>query len=162
MGCCCSVNKELLNSTYQNTPTFLLPKKKMKAKVLKVYDGDTIWVSLILYKKLFKFNCRMIGYDSPEMKPLLSNPNRNQEIIAAKSAKDYLANLILNKIVDIQFGDFDKYGRALCSIYIPDPDSKKIICRNNICVNTLMIRKGHGYPYLGGRKKSFVKNSPKR
>ena len=38
----------------------------------------------------------MIGYDSPEMKPLLSNPNRNQEIIAAKSAKDYLANLILN------------------------------------------------------------------
>jgi len=161
MGCIHSTNRKLEHSTLQNTPTFILPTAKMKCKVLKVYDGDTIWVSIILHNNIVKFNCRMIGYDSPEMKPPLSNKNRHLEKNAAIAARDYLSNLILHKIVDIQFGNFDKYGRALCSIYINDPDSYRIVCKNKVCVNTIMIREGHGYPYLGGHKKSFKKSFKK-
>lgn len=155
MGCVNSVNRALTNSTMLNTPTFILPKKKMKCKVLKVYDGDTIWVSILLYNSLTKFSCRMVGYDSPEMKPPLAQANRDSEKAAAVCARDFLSGLILNKIVEIQFGEFDKYGRPLCSIYIPDPDSTRIICKNKLCVNTLMVRNGHGYEYLGGSKKKF-------
>ena len=140
-------------TSMENTPTFDLPRKSMKCKVIKVYDGDTIWVSIILHGKTVKFNCRMLGYDSPEMKPLLKIENREAIITKAKQAKDFLSNLILNKIVDVKFSGFDKYGRALSTIYIKDPDSTRILCANKMDVNTLMIRKGHGYSYMGGKKR---------
>ena len=124
-----------------------------EGKVIKVYDGDTIWVSIILHGKPVKFNCRMLGYDSPEIKPSLKLKNRDNIIIKAKSARDYLSDLILNKIVDIKFSGFDKYGRALTTIFIDDPDSSRILCANKMEINTLMIRKGHGYSYMGGKKR---------
>ena len=59
MGCgfskCSCEEKKLRNSTMDNTPTFNLPTKIMKCKVLKVYDGDTIWVSIFLNKQLVFF-----------------------------------------------------------------------------------------------------------
>lgn len=159
MGCgyskCSCEEKKLRMTTMDNTPTFELPRKTMKCKVIKVYDGDTIWVSIILHGRVFKFNCRMLGYDSPEMKPSLKLKNRENIIIKAKAAKDYLSSLILNNIVDVKFSGFDKYGRALTTIFITDPDSRHIICANKMEVNTAMIRKGHGYSYMGGKKKEF-------
>lgn len=157
MGCGCSKcsceEKKLRMTSMDNTPTFDLPRKTMRCKVIKVYDGDTIWISIILHGKPVKFNCRMLGYDSPEMKPLLKLKNRDAIIVKAKLAKDYLSNLILNKIVDVKFSGFDKYGRALTTIFIDDPDSSRIFCANKMEVNTLMIRKGHGYSYMGGKKR---------
>ena len=158
MGCgfskCSCEEKKLRNSTMDNTPTFNLPTKIMKCKVVKVYDGDTIWVSFFLNKQLIKFKCRMLGYDSPELKPLLKIKNRNDIIAKANAAKNYLESLVYNKIVDIKFSGFDKYGRALSTLYIKDPDSNKIICPNKLEVNTLMVRKGHGYSYMGGAKRN--------
>ena len=151
--CSCEENK-LRNSTMENTPTFNLPTKKIKCKVIKVYDGDTIWVSILLNSKLVKFKCRMLGYDSPELKPLLKIKYRDSIIQKAQAAKNYLENLVLHKIVDIKFSGFDKYGRALSTLYIKDPDSHKIHCPNKIEVNTLMVRRGHGYSYMGGTKRS--------
>ena len=157
MGCGCSKcsceEKKLRMTSMDNTPTFDLPRKTMRCKVIKVYDGDTIWISIILHGKPVKFNCRMLGYDSPEMKPPLKLKNRDAIIAKAKLAKDYLSNLILNKILDVKFSGFDKYGRALTTIFIDDPDSSHIFCANKMEVNTLMIRKGHGYSYMGGKKR---------
>ena len=157
MGCgyskCSCEETKLRMTSMENTPTFDLPRKSMKCKVIKVYDGDTIWVSIILHGKTVKFNCRMLGYDSPEMKPLLKIENREDVITKAKQAKQFLSDLILNKIVDVKFSGFDKYGRALTTIYITDPDSTHIFCANKMDVNTLMIRKGHGYSYMGGKKR---------
>lgn len=162
MGCSfskcdnCSLKEHNLRaSNFDSTPTFTLPRKKQKCKVLKIYDGDTIWVAIYLNGSIVKFNCRMLGYDSPEMKPLKSNKERNQIIEAAKKAKIYLESLIKDSIVDISFSGFDKYGRALASVYIPDPDGTKIFCPNKVCVNDLMIRMGHGYNYMGGKKQAF-------
>lgn len=157
MGCgyskCSCEETKLRMTSMENTPTFDLPRKSMKCKVIKVYDGDTIWVAVILHGKTIKFNCRMLGYDSPEMKPLLKVENREAIITKAKQAKEFLSDLILNKIVDVKFSGFDKYGRALTNIYINDPDSTRIFCANKMDVNTLMIRKGHGYSYMGGKKR---------
>ena len=98
----------------------------------------------------------MFGYDSPELHPLKSTPNREKEVAAAVRAKEFLESLILNKIVTAEFYKYDKYGRPLCNIFIPDPDSSKIVCKNLLCVNTLMIRKGYGQEYMGGKKKGFT------
>jgi endonuclease YncB( thermonuclease family) len=162
MGCkfskcdnCSFTERQLRASNYQNTPTFQLSRKRQKCKVLKIYDGDTIWVGIYLNGSVVKFNCRMLGYDSPEMRPLKTIENRDSIIIAAKEAKTYLESLINDSIVDISFSGFDKYGRALSSVYIPDPDSNTILCPNKICVNDLMVRKGYGYNYMGGTKQVF-------
>ena len=152
MGSCFSKKKLLEQTEFNTTPAFTLDNIKTNIKVLKVYDGDTIWISIHLYGRFLKFKVRMLGYDSPELHPKLNLPNRNEHMKRAIDAKQYLESLILNKIVTGEFYKFDKYGRALCNIYIPDPSSKTIICKNPVCVNTLMIRNGHGVPYMGGSK----------
>tara|TARA_B100000925_G_scaffold284021_1_gene258517 strand:+ start:2415 stop:2903 length:489 start_codon:yes stop_codon:yes gene_type:complete len=159
MGNITSLNNYRLNSAeFSELPKFSLKGMRKNCKVLKIYDGDTLWLASTLFNnKLYRFNIRMLGYDSPEMKPSLNKPNRESEIIAAKSAKKFLEDLILNKIVNVRFYEFDKYGRPLCEIYTYISDKKCLFStKQRVCVNDLMIEKGHGYVYNGGMKKEFT------
>ena len=149
----------LKHATFENTPTFSLNGLNKKCKILNIYDGDTLWLTVTINSKLYKLKIRMKGYDSPEMKPSLDNPDRNYEILAANGAKLYLESLILNKIVDVKFFNYDKYGRPLCEIYINKKNKCFIPCTTKkLCVNQLMIDSGHGYIYNGGKKKKFNKS----
>lgn len=116
-----------------------------RCKVVDVYDGDT--VTIVLYNKFSyeKHKLRMYGYDSPEMKPRLDKENRDDEIRKAKLAKEFLTDLLLNKIVEFESMGYDKYGRLLGKLYIINYCDKQE-------VNMLMIDKGHGYAYFGGTK----------
>ena len=116
-----------------------------RCKVVDVYDGDT--VTIVLYNKFSyeKHKLRMYGYDSPEMKPRLDKENRDDEIRKAKLAKEFLKDLLLNKIVEFESMGYDKYGRLLGKLYIINYCDKQE-------VNMLMIDKGHGYAYFGGTK----------
>ena len=145
----------LKHSTYENTEEFTLNGLTKKCKILKVYDGDTLWLSTKLFDKLYKFKIRMMGYDSPEMKPRLNNPNRELEIEAAIRAKNRLEELILNKIVNVKFHKDDKYGRPLCTIYTYKTNG--YICKSKtiININSIMIEEGFGYSYDGGKKTHF-------
>ena len=86
-------NNKLKNSTYENTDTFTFDGSTKKCKILKVYDGDTLWLSTVLFNKIYKMRIRMDGYDSPEMKPSLKNKNRDEEKKAAKEAKEYFRKI---------------------------------------------------------------------
>ena len=132
----------LKHSTNENTEFFSFNNTKKIGKVVSVYDGDTCRIVLYLESKIVKFHCRMNGYDSPEMKPRLNVENRDEIIIKAKEARDYLKSLVNDKIVEIQCGDFDKYGRLLVDIYIEGKN-----------VNNDMISNGYGYVYNGGTKR---------
>lgn len=125
----------------QNVSFFSLKGMKMKGRVCHIYDGDTIHVIVVLNGKPVKFRVRMQGYDSPEMKPPLNQENRELEKEAALRAKKALSDFIFDQIVDIEFGEFDKYGRPLA-----------IIFHQNQNVNQYMIQKGYGYEYNGGTK----------
>ena len=127
---------------------FSLKGNVFTAKVCNVYDGDTCTVIFEYRNEFIKYKCRMMGYDCPEMKPLLSNPNRVNEISLAKEAKHRLIELI-NKspsgLVKMECFEFDKYGRLLANIY------------NNVdveSVNSIMILEGHGRSYMGKHKGS--------
>ena len=117
-------------------------KGNFRCKVVDVYDGDT--VTIVLYNKFGyeKHKLRMFGYDSPEMKPRLNIANRDNEIKKAKQAKQYLSNIVLNKIVIFESMGYDKYGRLLGKLFVKQDE-----------INALMVREGHGYPYYGGTKK---------
>lgn len=111
--------------------------KSVSAKVVDVYDGDTI--TIIIYDKEYKkFKFRMFGYDAPEMKPSTLLHNRDNYIKCANISKNYLTQLILNNIVTIKFNEkcTDKYGRLLGTVYY-----------KGININDKMVNDGKALPY---------------
>jgi endonuclease YncB( thermonuclease family) len=139
-------NTHLINCDTKTVPYFNFNGKKFVAKPCDIYDGDTFGVVFYYNNELIKYKCRCYGYDTPEIKPSLSNPNRDKEKELAIKAKNRFIELINkseNKLITIECLKFDKYGRILVNVY------------NNVdteSVNDIMIREGHGKSYLGGTK----------
>ena len=142
-----SLEDAIKNAT-KETQEFSLCGLTLKGKVVECYDADTCKIVIPIKDSLYKFTCRLNGIDSPEMKPLLSVANRDKEIEAAKAAKAELEKLVLNKIVVMECGKWDKYGRLLAVLHVSD--ANKIIN-----VNSHMILSGFGYRYNGGKKQQF-------
>ena len=141
--------------------------KGVKAKIVEVYDGDTCKIVIPLQNTLYKFTCRLIGIDSPEIKPRKDKANRDNEIILAKMARRELLKLIMcdnplfdnidikkedinseleknRKLVIVKCKEFDKYGRLLIEIYSidkPEQSFNSILLNKNLCVQ-----------YDGGKK----------
>ena len=106
-----------------------------------MYDGDTVKVVFPLQEKLYKWNCRIAGIDTPELR------TRNKiEKAHGYMVRDKLREKILNKLVTIKCYDFDKYGRLLISIYC---DNEKL------SVNQWLIDNDYAFKYDGGTKKDW-------
>lgn len=103
-------------------------------KVVKVYDGDTVHVVFknVLHKDapMMKYRCRMAGYDASELKT-----------DEGKKAREYFEGIVEDKILWCKFGNFDKYGRPLITLYSKKTDLQSI--------NNFIISSGHGKPYDG-------------
>ncbi len=132
------------------TPIFSLEGTKHLCKVVNVYDGDTCKVVFPFADKMCRWNVRLTGYDTPEMRPPRNQENREEEKKAAYAARDFLRSKVMNddQLVYIKCGEFDKYGRLLGTLYLRENDENSI--------NDLMIQEGHGYVYDGGTKKKFT------
>ena len=132
----------------KKTPVFTLEGQTKLCKVVDIYDGDTCRVVFNHNGCINKWNVRMNGYDSPEMRPSRSLPNREEIKKKAVESKEYLRSLVANsaeQLVYVKCGGFDKYGRLLGELYVNLEDEKS--------VNQQMIDNGHGYEYHGGTKK---------
>lgn len=115
-----------------------------------IYDGDTLSILFYHNGNPVKYRCRTLGYDSPEMKPLLSNPAREREKIMAVAAKKRFEELLKkhpDMVVKMDCSDFDKYGRLLVTLW-NGIDEKSI--------NEIMIEEGHGKKYDGGKKEPWI------
>lgn len=130
------LQKKLADCTYDNTKKFNFNGKTFEAKVVKVYDGDTITVVFMVFGEYYKYSIRMDGYDSPELKSK-DSIEKKWAIIA----RDFLSNMILNKTVILTCRSFDKYGRILGTVMLDDTN-----------INVIMIKKGYGRIYDGGHK----------
>ena len=132
---------ELENSTISNTNKFI--PDLIHAKVIKVYDGDTITVAARLLNgnnKIYKWTVRLDGIDTPEMNSKDENEKRLAQI-----AKDALQNRLLlsenNKTVQLKQIKYDKYGRILAKVYF-----------GNECINDWMLNEKYAVEYHGGTK----------
>jgi endonuclease YncB( thermonuclease family) len=114
-----------------------------KCKVVDVYDGDTCTIVFKNKGSYEKYRFRLYGIDTPEMKPLLSieEKEREREKQLANKAKKALSDLILNKIVRIEFTKEEKYGRLMGTIFL-----------GKINVNYKMIDDKFAVSYDGGKK----------
>jgi micrococcal nuclease len=138
-----TLNKEdckLLETMTTKTNKFSLNGYKTFAKCVHAYDGDTIHVVFKMphSNDCYKWVIRMMGIDTPEIK----SKNTYEKQLAVK-ARDFLRNLILDKIIIIECLDFDKYGRLLGNLFIEG---------NEKSISNMMIEKGFAKAYDGGTK----------
>lgn len=89
----------------------------------------------------YEIRIRIYGIDTPEMKPSKNLLNRDEHIKKAHQAKDYLSNMILNKIIYCEFMQNDKYGRPLAKLYYQNKN-----------ISNIMIENGFAKSYDGGTK----------
>lgn len=125
---------------------FSFSGRKTQAKIVSVYDGDTCTAVFRLLTNsknspLIQYKIRMVGVDTPELKPLLSVPNRDQIMARAKEAKKAVEDKILNKIVTLDCQGFDKYGRILATITV-----------EGLNLNEWLIAQNYAVSYDGGTK----------
>jgi micrococcal nuclease len=142
------INNNLLDSNYmsdgtdikwEDTVEFTFPIKG--GRVIKVYDADTITIaSKLPYddSPMYRLSVRLNGIDTPEMK---GKGVSDDEKEAAKLARDFVSNLVLNKFVTLQNIESEKYGRILADVYI-----------GNVHLNELLLKERYAVKYDGGTK----------
>ena len=121
--------------------------KTFVGKPCDVYDGDTLSVCWYYNGEIVKYRCRCNGYDSPEMRPSLSLPNRDEVKAKALEAKNRFKELLQqDSTITIKCDKFEKYGRTLITIFNKTNGNKSL--------NQIMIDEGYGYVYTGGTKRT--------
>ncbi len=122
--------------------------KTCYAKVVSVYDGDTCTIVMPLSDKdhtFYKFTVRLNGIDTPEKRS-----KDEMEKKASIKVKELVEKFILGKIVKIQCGEFDKYGRILGDIYVMDHFTKREFSVNQFLIDNRLCKS-----YAGGTKEAF-------
>lgn len=151
--------EKLADKNYDNLPNWTLNGRVFYSKILDVYDGDTVTISIKIDNLYFKMNCRLSGIDTPEMR----GGDENEKIAAIK-ARNHLIFLLsgkklegnlprkdirehfaeVNSILQIKCGEFDKYGRLLIEII-----------KEGYFVNNKMISDGFAGEYSGKTKSNW-------
>jgi endonuclease YncB( thermonuclease family) len=164
-----TIKDNLKNLKSDDLELFSLNNIKTFGKIVEMYDGDTCKIILNNNGILQKFNCRLLGLDTPEMKPSLSKPNRDLEILNAHKCRNRLLQLLTDcqcnidtvmkkpeclklinnnkKIINIKCHEFDKYGRLLVELYGDDSEKS---------ANQILVDEGYAKSYDGGTKDVFT------
>lgn len=137
-----------------STPMFSLNGYKTLARVVDVYDGDTLKIVFKFKDTFYKFDARLINIDACEIR------NTNTELKnKAIEARDFVVSLLLKQkhdtysnisqlfennvvIVTVFCYDFDKYGRILVDIFTQDSEN----------IKDLLIEHKLAHYYDGGKK----------
>lgn len=127
--------------TVHDAPEFSLCVKgqTIEGKIVSVYDGDTVKIIFPLNDVLYKWNCRLAGIDTPELRTSCQD-----EKTYGYTVRDVLREKVLNKVIQAKCGELDKYGRLLVEIHI-----------GNENVNQWLIDSNYAFTYNGGTKKSW-------
>lgn len=117
--------------TYANTPTFTLAGYEGPARVLDVYDADTMWVAAPLSRDgtISKIKIRLARIDAPEMNTDEGEAARDAciKLLIGAEGVDFDMRKERRKafqdhpcIVQLTTLDYDKYGRVLGEVTLTD------------------------------------------
>ena len=160
---------EKLKLVNDDVPKYSLKGKKLTGKVVHIYDGDTVHIVFYIMNSFVNFICRLDGIDTPEICPKNNNSVENKllEKNAGIKSRNYLMSKVVNnlsdnlseniskkdiknicekstKLITVNCGDFDKYGRLLVELF-----------DNDLCINQDMINNKFAVAYDGGTKQAF-------
>jgi len=140
-----------------NTPELSFRGMRRMCKVVSIYDGDTIRVVFPLNGKLYKWNCRINNVDTPELRTKYPLEKEFGYVV-----RDKLREKILNKVIYIVCGNFDKYGRLLITPYIDGLDISQWLIDNDYAFYYKGGKKQSWYDYLLKKKMDKIDASPTR
>lgn len=109
------------------------PLFALSGKVVSIHDGDTI--TILQNKQQIKV--RLFGIDAPELKQPYG-----------KKSKQFLANLIAGKVVEVEENGKDRYKRTIGLIYLNDKD-----------INAQMVANGYAWAYRKFSKRYTAQES---
>ena len=131
-------DNDLVNAT-SSVPFFTLKGNKYRAKVVHVYDGDTVHLVFDYLGHLFKWHVRIAHVDTPELRT-----KNVEEKKMGYETRDKLRELIDGKMIDILCLEFDKYGRVLAELTY-----------NGTRIDKWLIEKDYAKPYEGKTKEAW-------
>jgi endonuclease YncB( thermonuclease family) len=135
------------------------------ARLVDVYDGDTITCVLNIFDNYYKLKFRLYGIDTMEMKEqnvqvkqkalearkkvidILCGDNNLPINVSRNNIQEYLKNNII--IVWIECLNFDKYGRILCKAYNKEN-------KNGNDVSSILLECNLAVKYDGGKKQQTL------
>ena len=130
----------LMSVAYKDVDFYSLKGYRCWAKVVKVYDGDTVTVAFYNRENILcKYRVRLLGIDTPELRS--TNP---AEVAAAKKSRERLVELINDQLVILECDDWDKYGRLLATVSNGKKSTKSF--------NQTLLDEKLAYQYDGGTK----------
>lgn len=129
---CCAKRDVLCRTPRQEKAAYVI-----WARVVDVYDGDTVTLAMVERGRVVRRRCRCLGYDSPEMR----GPDKERAI----QARDVLKTLLPSRAFRVQVTGIDKYGRLLIDLRT-----------GGRRVSDIMIERGMAYAYDGGKKRAFT------
>ena len=139
----------LTDKTKENTSFFSLDGETHDAKVVYVYDGDTMHVVFKKFGQYYRWNSRIIGVDTPELK----TKNEREKKHGLK-VRDATREVLMHRIVKVKCFSFDKYGRLLIDVVMPDNMQIKD-SSEPLMLSQWLIQNNYAYAYDGGTKKSW-------
>jgi len=137
--------KQILTNLDINTvPKVPFTQDYMLAKIIEVYDADTVTVVFLCDNTPIRMKIRVKGIDAPEIRT-----KQDFEKQAALKAKQYVSDMLLNQIKYIKFDSHDKYGgRMIGDVFVSEKSD---------CLSQHLILKGYVKPYDGGKKNAWTK-----
>lgn len=129
---------DLIAASDRTTPKFNMTGLK-PGKIVHVYDGDTFHIVMSLHNVPYRWNCRLTGVDTPELRS--KDP---REVQLAKQARDWAREKLTDSLVEVDCYGFDKYGRVLVALSI-----------ENETVASMLISAGLGRLYDGGKRQPW-------
>lgn len=179
----------LMRASLKNTPKRTFNGTVRRAKVVKVYDGDTITIVTTLARgePLARYSLRLAGIDAPELRP---SPRKSVDVVLEKRAAAACRDALTQKIqetggmVIVEFEKEEKYGRLLGTVFLESREQHQ--SRNWCCccipnstltkntidvppdesrglnVNDWLLSESLVAPYAGNAKGSFSREHLQR
>lgn len=124
--------------------------RRIIAKVIDCYDGDTCTIVFYISKELIKLNLRLLDIDTAEMPRKKDNSDKTEsEYKMALEAKRYLEEQVLNECVIVDIKKWDKYGgRVLGHIYKTNKWGREI----GESISDMLLKEELAVPYDGKKK----------
>ena len=151
------------DKTFENTKKISLENIFTPARVVDIYDADTITLIIPIFGNYFKFQVRLSGIDTCELKShneqakQLAYKARNRlfELITGTTIENTTTRKQIREslnlsvyLVNILCGDFEKYGRLLGLIFHPNTINTNI----QGSINHILVNEKLAYLYQGETK----------
>jgi endonuclease YncB( thermonuclease family) len=149
----CNDDVLLEHATMENTEWLSFNGQDLKCKCVDVYDADTVTLAIPFHGSIYKRKCRLLGIDAAEIRT-----KNEEEKAIGKEGKEFLSDMIKNKVIYSVCGKDDKFGRLLVTLYMNQEvmeTKDELINNKNQSINQILIDNNYAYVYNGQAKTPF-------